>query len=282
MDTLDYRFGGVGFRIESQTALCEGNELKVFRAGGVPVFRICVRPVHAVRVPNDPPWMRNNKCCVWQDGNGERRVLTAPRAPGDLFHPYCLRVRRGSSIDLYWETNGGPGIRVLDVLEAADLSGLLLESGGLILHASYIRLENGEGLLFSGASGAGKSTQAALWEQHRRAEVINGDRVLLRTEQGRVQAHGICFSGTSGICKNDSAPVAALVLPGKAPKTSIRPMRGLDAFRALLPQCSYQTWNPEDVRNVTGILSRLIGEAPIWKLDCRADQSAVEMLERYL
>lgn len=114
------------------------------------------------------------------------------------------------------------------------------------------------------------------------AEIVNGDRALLRAREGCFQAHGICFSGTSGICGNRSAPLSALVVLGQAERSTCRRLGGKEAFRALLPQCAYRTWNPQDVAAATDTLSRLIGETPVLRLDCLPDESAVKALEECL
>lgn len=173
------------------------------------------------------------------------------------------------------------GLHAQQILESVDLFRFLLEQGGVVLHASYI-LHWGRALLFSAPSGTGKSTQAALWARLRGAEIVNGDRALLRAREGCFQAHGICFSGTSGICGNRSAPLSALVVLGQAERSTCRRLGGKDAFRALLPQCAYRTWNPQDVAAATDTLSRLIVETPVLRLDCLPDESAVKALEECL
>ena len=83
-----------------------------------------------------------------------------------------------------------------------------------------------------GPSGAGKSTQAELWRQYAGAQVINGDRSLVRPGDGTV--HGILYSGTSGICQNVSAPLRAIVLPVQGAENRVYPLRPKEAFMAVL------------------------------------------------
>ena len=61
---------------------------------------------------------------------------------------------------------------------------LLLRHDALLLHSSAV-LHGGKTVLFSGPSGAGKSTQARLWQEHLGAQIINGDRTVIRkTSEG--------------------------------------------------------------------------------------------------
>ena len=183
---------------------------------------------------------------------------------------------------MLWKPEFQSTLSAWQMLQALELFHLLLLEGGAVLHASYI-LVRGRAILFSGPSGVGKSTQANLWAQYRSAEVINGDRVLLRRgPDGSMWAHGICYSGTSGICRNQSAPLAAIVLLAQSKETVIQRLSGLAAFKLLLPRVSYHTWAAEEAKNVTDILSALLSEKPAFHLACRPDESAVESLEKYL
>lgn len=60
----------------------------------------------------------------------------------------------------------------------------------LILHCAYVRYQ-GEAILFSAPSETGKTTQANLWEKYRGSQTINGDRALIRKEDGRWTAGGV-------------------------------------------------------------------------------------------
>lgn len=77
----------------------------------------------------------------------------------------------------------GPGAAVRRVvLESAGLFDILADAGMLVLHSAYIVTRQGEGILFSGPSGIGKSTQAALWQHYGAAQTVNGDRALVRKD----------------------------------------------------------------------------------------------------
>ena len=86
------------------------------------------------------------------------------------------------------------------------LETLLLQHQGLLLHASLINYA-GRAIAFAGPSGVGKSTQADLWKKCLGAEIINGDRAVLRKNADHWIAYGSPYAGTSGIYKNNSAPL---------------------------------------------------------------------------
>ena len=110
-----------------------------------------------------------------------------------------------------------------------DICFALLRHGRLVLHSSSI-LVNGKVILFAAPSGTGKSTQAALWEKYRCAEVLNGDKncVSFDENSGTAIAHGLPFCGTSGGLPT-IFPVrsSAIVLLKQAPENKIRRLRGI-------------------------------------------------------
>ena len=112
------------------------------------------------------------------------------------------------------------------------------------------------------------------------ARVINGDRSLVDVDRG--MAHGIFYSGTSGICENHSAPIRAIVLPEQRAENRVFVPAHREAFMRLLNQCSYYPWDAESAALMTELVARLVGRVPIYRLDCRKDEGAVRALENEL
>ena len=166
------------------------------------------------------------------------------------------------------------------VLEAAGLFDIFADAGMLVLHSAYIVTRTGEGILFSGPSGIGKSTQAALWERFAGARTINGDRGLVCPAARTVS--GIFYAGTSGICQNVAAPLRAVVLLGQAAENRVVRARPQEAFARLLSQCAYYEWDAASAARMTELAAQLVTNVPVWRMDCRADESAVRALEEAL
>lgn len=167
------------------------------------------------------------------------------------------------------------------VLNAVAMEHLVLESNGVILHASYIN-HNGRAILFTAPSGTGKSTQAALWEKFRNAEIINGDRVAIRLINGKAYASGIPFAGSSNYCKNITLPIEAIVYLGQAQKTTIEKLLLPKAFRKVWEECTVNIWNKNDVESATGIVIDILKQIPVYYMPCTADKDAVSILEEEL
>lgn len=168
------------------------------------------------------------------------------------------------------------------ILNHLGLEALLLKRQVLLLHSSFIRLKNGDGVLFSAPSGTGKSTQAELWRKHRTAEIINGDRAGLRKVADRWTAWGLTYAGTSGIYRNESANIVGIVVLKQSKKNAIRRLRFTEAVRYLYPEITVHRWEPASVDRVMDLLIDMISSVPVFILECRPDEEAVSVLEKAL
>ena len=161
------------------------------------------------------------------------------------------------------------------------MESIFLLNKTFILHASFIRWE-GNGILFSAPSGYGKSTQASLWEKYKKAEILNGDRAALRMKGDEWHAYGMPYAGTSGIYRNESAPVKIVFVIRKAGKNSIRKLPLPEALRYLYPEVTVHRWDKEFVNTIMDYLICFATQVPIYMLECLPEKSAVELAKTVL
>ncbi len=174
-----------------------------------------------------------------------------------------------------------PKFTANQLLAVTGFSSALLYRGCLTLHCSYI-IYQGRAVLFAAPSGTGKSTQAALWEKHRGAEIINGDRALLFQRDGQWFAGGGSVCGSSNICKNKTAPLLAVVLLEQGEENQLLPCAAGEKFRAFLGGSAYHRWSREELEQVSTLCLRAAEGVPVLRLRCRPDEGAVNTLERAL
>lgn len=167
------------------------------------------------------------------------------------------------------------------ILTCIGIEELLLQHSRAVLHASWIE-KDGEAIVFSGPSGIGKSTQAALWEKYRGAQVRNGDRTLLWSRDGAEFACGLPYAGTSGICVNAAAPIRAIVVLGQGRENRIRRLPEMEAVKRLLSQLPVPKWNTPMIGLALEAASRAASAVPVYELTCLPDESAVLTLENAL
>lgn len=163
---------------------------------------------------------------------------------------------------------------------SVSLAQLLLPKNAFFIHSSYISV-GGKAVLFSAASGVGKSTQAVLWEKHRNAEIINGDKAGVLVENG-VYACGAPFCGTSGICKNKDLPLGAIVLLHQSAENSVRRLSGVEALQGVLRNVYLDLLAPNEQNQIINLLIELLKTVPVYSFGCTADENAVIALEKAL
>lgn len=217
---------------------------------------------------------------VYGDGVSEQRYLGLVNHSWE--QAYLRGTHRGKTHRIQVQASRlSGGIRAREILDALALEHLIVGNHGFILHASYI-LWKGKAILFTAPSGTGKSTQAGLWEQLRGAELINGDRAVVRWLGGNAVACGLPFCGSSQTCKNVTAPLAAIVYLGQSEKTTIQRLTAVQAFRRIWEGCSINTWNREDIVLAGDTVQKTVGSVPAFFLNCTPDESAVTALEQML
>lgn len=152
---------------------------------------------------------------------------------------------------------------------------MLLRHNAFLLHSSLVRID-GKAVLFSGPSGAGKSTQAGLWQTHLGAEILNGDRTVIKQTPTGFTASGSIWSGTSCIYRPEEAPIAGIILLTQAQEASIQRL-GIQAFAPLFSQTILNSWDADYMSKMAELHSALLEEVPVYRLHCRPDREAVEL-----
>lgn len=158
---------------------------------------------------------------------------------------------------------------------------LLYPKGVFFLHASRVEV-GGKALVFTGPSGVGKTTQAALWSACGGGIIRGNDRVLLRRGEGRWQTYGYFEDGDSPVCDPTPLPLAALVLPEHATENAVTRMAPAKAVAGLMSQMMAETWDSAMQQAVLEAVLELVQQCPVYRLRCRAEAGAVTCLMKKL
>ena len=192
--------------------------------------------------------------------------------------PYAMTQHTGNEIHcFYLEGNEHRLQYSANLCDLLGLERLLPLQEALLLHCSFVRVR-GQAILFSGPSGVGKSTQAALWETHLSADLCNGDRAAIRFHEGTWQAHGLPYAGSSHVFRNASAPCRAIIMLGQGKENRLRRLPPREAFTALYPELTLHHWEKATVERCTTLLSNLISQIPVYSLECLPEEQAVQLL----
>lgn len=279
----DYLIAGVHLRCLLPFELHIEAESKEFlQADGTATEPDCIfslEPVNKLPPPEEGFSLVNCRFCRHSEGE------TVWHYPGPHREPYaCISWREATPHILQGQylADFERSVRYSgDVMNLLSLESLLLRFDALLLHASFVGAE-GRGILFSGPSGIGKSTQARLWQENCAARILNGDRAALRKKEGTWRAWGLPYAGSSGIYRNESLPLAAIVLLEQGQENSLRPLKAAEALRRLYPELMLHRWDKKFLEKAMDLAEELLAEVPVWCLRCRPDAQAAELLKETL
>lgn len=278
MQSKYYRIGGLVWSLTGPEYEDTGH-LGQFRCPPAPAdHTVEIAVTDRLSVPDLPLLHRDDYVAHYSDGG--RRVRTH-----DLeYTEELLLIDLEESVSRRHVTLSAAGLPYYNARLAQlvlDLPRQMPKFGGAFLHASYVSTDGGA-ILFTAPKQTGKSTQAELWRRCRGAEVVNGDRALVRKANGVWTAFGSPYCGTSDICLDVAAPIRAVVILGQGPENIARPASVREGLAALLDGLSYDAWDHSQVGAVMALAEDLICRIPIIRLDCRPDEGAVEALEEVL
>lgn len=158
---------------------------------------------------------------------------------------------------------------------------ILLNYHAFYLHSSFVKYAE-NGILFTAASGIGKSTQANLWQLYEQAEICNGDKTIIRKKEDGYYAYGSPFAGSSRIYKNESARIRGIIVLSQAKDNTIDRMCGKEAFLSLYKESIMNTWDADYMKTIVDLLMDIVQNVPIFHLACRPDREAVQLAKQVL
>jgi hypothetical protein len=153
----------------------------------------------------------------------------------------------------------------------------LLFFDAIAVHASSVE-DAGRAFLFLGQSGAGKSTQARIWAADPNVALLATDRVALRLTDDGVVAYGTPWARREEPVVNRSAPAAALLFLEQSPLNSLRPLPPSAAAAALLSRAYLPYWDVALLDRAMQVAHEVVQRLPAFRMRCRPDWSAVEMV----
>ena len=230
--------------------------------------------LHTPLAPQEPPTYLNGSTKIYQTNEGWLRIYPLRRAE-DGCQVACLLRSDGNHTLYYpaalWDHYSQP----LHCGPQMGLEQVFLKKDAFLLHSSLVEL-NGKAVLFCGASGIGKSTQAALWQTHLGARILNGDRALIRLNGGEFYAGGSPFAGHSRIYSPDEAPIAGIFLLEQGAENRVQRL-GFSAFLPMFSQTLVNSWDEAFMERITGLYQQLLAQVPVYRLTCRPDEEAVRL-----
>jgi hypothetical protein len=153
---------------------------------------------------------------------------------------------------------------------------VLARQGGFLMHsASAIR--NGKAFLFSGVSGAGKTTISRLAPPD--ATLLTDEISYVRKQGDGYVAFGTPFTGElAKVGENVSAPIAALYLLAKGPDNRIDPIPPGEAARSILANMLFFAEDEELVQCTFHSAFEFVSRVPVSRLTFFPDSRVWELI----
>jgi hypothetical protein len=153
---------------------------------------------------------------------------------------------------------------------------LLAREGGFLLHASSA-IRNGRAFLFSGVSGAGKTTMARLAPPD--AALLTDEISYVTRKNGGYFAVGTPFYGElARPGENLEAPIEGVYLLSQGPKNKIEPVAGADAVRGVMSNLLFFARDAEFVKLVFDSAFDFVQRVPVRRLTFVPDTSVWELI----
>ncbi len=153
---------------------------------------------------------------------------------------------------------------------------ILAREGGFLLHAASA-VRNAHAFLFSGVSGAGKTTISRLSPPD--VTLLTDEISYVRRTQDGYCACGTPFAGElARVGENRSAPIRALFLLAKGPENKIEPVRASEAARCLLRNILFFAEDAELVKLVFRAACEFVDRVPVQRLTFAPDQRVWDLI----
>jgi hypothetical protein len=157
---------------------------------------------------------------------------------------------------------------------------LLARGRGVEVHGCGLRDARGNGYLFPGQSGAGKSTMARMWLGREGVKILSDERVVLRKADGQIWMHGTPWHGDAKLARADKAVLNNIFFLRHGSANQIAPLSATEATARLFA-CSFPPFHSADGVGFTlNFFADVVQTIPAQELRFLPDQRIIEMIEQ--
>jgi len=189
----------------------------------------------------------------------------------------CIFKKDFSGGDLYFDEE--KKLKYLQPILQLLTANLLSRHQGIMVHASGL-VAQGQGFIFVGPSGAGKTTLANFWHGQRGVTVLNDERLIIRKKGGAFWLYGTPWNTVFSGCSSAAAPLKKIFFISHARKNVIEKTTAPQAFYSLFSQLFLQYWDSEAVTTSLKFCEALLETVPSFHLGFVNNKSAISFLKR--
>lgn len=142
-----------------------------------------------------------------------------------------------------------------------------------LLHGAGIKYKN-DGIIFLASSGVGKTTHINLWKKYlgERAEIINGDKPVLKEEKGAIFFYDSPWHGKEGYGNGTKAELKAFCVIKRAKQNKITAISQKQALKEIVNRL-YLPENELAVEKTLTFMEKLVN-IPFFLLECNMEKEA--------
>lgn len=233
--------------------LCDSKSFQCYRSGGDDgrVYITCTRAGkgHHVLVDADPTFRTGNVYPhLVEDGNPATRELMRDA--------------------LVWPTRNELMYARLAFLDTA------------VMHSSHVEVD-GRSILFTGHSGAGKSTAAKLWVAAGH-NLRNDETNLLYLDGETAMCGSTPWHGEIKFFEPGNHPLAAIFFLNQSPVNRLEVLPPSRVIGRILANLLTPRYNREVYQSIMPVVSAIAARVPGYVLHCTADERAVQLVKETL
>lgn len=150
----------------------------------------------------------------------------------------------------------------------------VLTADAVMMHASGV-FDGEKGRLFSGFSGAGKSTISGIWKQQGNI-LINDDRLIIRKEKGEYFMYNTPMYYPDD---NKKSPLHAVFLIRHAPENVINRMAGAAAVSSVMAFSIQNNYDTRFVQHHLDFFADMCTQIPVYQLGFVPDEKVVNFIK---
>jgi hypothetical protein len=156
----------------------------------------------------------------------------------------------------------------------------LAQGRGVDIHACGLIDSSGQGHLFVGQSGAGKTTMARLWQDDPSVTILSDDRIVLRHLDGRIWMYGTPWHGEAMLTSPARSPLWRIYVLSRGIKNELVSMKESEGVARLFACCFPPFYSQQGLAFTLDFFEQLVKAVPCYELKFVPDKHVVEYIKK--
>jgi hypothetical protein len=160
-------------------------------------------------------------------------------------------------------------------LDEVFMVNLLARGRGVELHSCGVNYK-GHGLIFTGTSGAGKSTISRLWQDEKDTILLSDERIIVRKTGDRFRMYGTPWLSDARIASPEGVPLERIFFLKHSPENKALSLKAGDAASRLFVRCFPTFWDETCLNFTLDFIGQLAEQIPCYELGFVPDKSILD------